>query len=87
MVEAQVSQEKVAKERLPSVGNGADISSPSRGVQDHLGRVLNLEFKVWNLRWDLEGQRLLHLKGNKMDVYVASNLPRMEGVANRWTRA
>ena len=57
------------------------------GIQYRLGRVRNLDFKVWNWRWDLEGQRMLHLKGNNMDVYVASNLPRMEGVANRWTRA
>ena len=61
--------------------------APAGGIQDCLGRVLNLDCKVWNWRWDLEGQRLLHLKGDKMDVYVASNLPRMEGIANRWTRS
>ena len=34
----------------------------------------------------MEGQCLLHLKGNKMDVYVDSNLLRMNGAANRWAR-
>ena len=35
----------------------------------------------------MEGQHLLHLKGDKMDECVTSNLPRMKGVTNRWTRA
>ena len=60
---------------------------PAGGIQDCLGRVLNIDCKVWNWRLDVEGQRLLHLEGDKMDVYVDSNLPMMEGVANRWTRA
>jgi hypothetical protein len=60
---------------------------PAGGIQDRLGRLRHLDYKVWDWRWDMDGQRLLHLKGENMDVYVASNLPRMEGVANRWTRA
>ena len=60
---------------------------PAGGIQDWLDRVLHLDYKVWDWRWDLKGQHLLHLRGDKMDECVVSNLPRMEGVANRWTRA
>ena len=75
LVQAQISQGERTTQRLPSVGSCA--------VQDHLGRVQYLDYNMWNWRWDTEGQHLLHLKGDKIDVYIVSNLPRTEGVANR----
>ena len=50
---------------------------PAGGIQDRRGQVLHLDYKVWDWRWDLEGQHLLHLKGDNMDEYDAPNLPRM----------
>ena len=43
-------------------------------------------YKIWNWRWDLEGKRLIHFKGEVMDVYRPSSLPRMVNAVNRWTR-
>ena len=49
--------------------------------------MLHLDYKVWDWRWDFEGQRLPPLQGDKMNEYFVSNLPRVEGVANIWTRS
>ena len=59
---------------------------PIGGISDKLGRLNDKGCKIWDWRWDLEGRRLLHFKGDGMDIYRPSTLPRMENVANRWTR-
>ena len=59
---------------------------PAGGIPDRLGRLTHNGYKIWNWRWDIEGRRLIHFKGDVMDVYRPSNLPRMVNVANRCTR-
>ena len=59
---------------------------PAGGIPDRLGRLKHKGYKIWNWRWDLEGKRLIHFKGEVMDVYRPSSLPRMVNVVNRWTR-
>ena len=53
------------------------------GVQDKLGRWIHQGYKIWDWRYDLEGSRLLHIKGKSMDVYVPSNLPGTRDTPNR----
>jgi hypothetical protein len=44
--------------------------------------------KVWDWRYDEEGGRVLHLKGNGvMDVYTPSLVPGFETLPNCWTRS
>ena len=59
---------------------------PSVGVPDRLGRLRRESPKIWDWRWDVEHQRLLHYVGNKMDVYKPTNVLRHRGTRNRWTR-
>ena len=59
---------------------------PAGEIPDRLGLVTHIGYKIWNWKWDLEGRRLIHFKGDVMDVYRPSSLPRMVNVANRWTR-
>ena len=59
---------------------------PAGWIPDMLGQLTHNGYKIWNWRWYLEGRRLIHFKGDVMDVYRPSNLPRMVNVANRWTR-
>ena len=47
---------------------------PAGGIPDRLGRLTHNGYKIWNWRWDLEGRRLIHFKGDIMDVYRPSNL-------------
>ena len=61
--------------------------APAGGIQDRLGRLTHSGYKVWNRRYDLENERLLHAVDGKTDMYTPSNLPRMIGTANRWTRS
>ena len=61
--------------------------APAGGIQDRLGRLTHSGYKVWNWRYDLENGRLLHAVDKKTDVYTPSNLSRMIGTANRWTRS
>ena len=56
------------------------------GVQDKLGMWIHQSYKIWDWRYDLEGSRLLHMKGKSMDVYVPSNLPGTRDTPNRWIR-
>ena len=58
---------------------------PAGGIPDRLGRLTHNGYKIWNWRWDLEGRRLIHFKGDVMDVYRPSNIHQMANVANRWT--
>ena len=59
---------------------------PIGGIPDRLGRLTHDGYKVWDWRWDQDRNRLLHSKGNTMDVYKHSNLPRFSNTPNRWTR-
>ena len=59
---------------------------PAGGIPYRLGLLTNKGYKIWNWRWDLEGKRLIHFKGEVMDDYRPSSLPRMINVVNRWTR-
>ena len=59
---------------------------PDGGITDSLGRLKHKGYKIWNWRWDLERKRLIHFKGDVMDVYRPSSLHRMVNVVNRWTR-
>ena len=48
---------------------------PAGGIPDRLGRLTHNGYKIWNWRWDLEGKRLIHFKGDVMDVYRPSIFP------------
>ena len=56
------------------------------GIPDMIRRLTHNGYKIWNWRWDLEGNRLIHFKGDVLDVYRPSSLPRMVNVVNRWTK-
>ena len=59
---------------------------PAGGIPDRLGRLTHKGYKIWNWRWDLEGKRLIHFKGDVMYVYTPSNIPQMINVVNRWNK-
>ena len=59
---------------------------PIGGIPDRLGRLTHDGYKVWDWRWDQDRNRLLHSKGDTMDVYKHSNMPRFSNTPNRWTR-
>ena len=59
---------------------------PVGGIPDRLGRITHKGYNIWNWRWDIEGKCLIYFKGDVMDVYRPSSLPRMVNVVNRWTR-
>ena len=59
---------------------------PAVGIPDRLGRLTDNGYKICNWRWYLERGRLIHFKGEVMDVYRPSSLPRMVNAVNRWTR-
>ena len=48
---------------------------PIGGIPGRLGRLNDKGYKIWDWRWDLEGRRLLHFKGDVMDIYRPSTLP------------
>ena len=59
---------------------------PLGGVADRLGRLTHAGYKIWDWRWDQEQRQLLHHRGDTMDIYKHSNLPRVRNTPNRWTR-
>ena len=59
---------------------------PIVGIQDKLGRWLHESCNIWDWKFDLENKKLMYLKGDRMDVYVPSNLPGTRSTANRWVR-
>ena len=59
---------------------------PIRGIPDRLGRLNDKGYTICDWTWYPEGRRLLHFKGDVMDIYRPSKLPRMENVANRRKR-
>ena len=62
-------------------------SVPEGVIKNRLSRMQQFDYTIWKWRWDSATELLLHLKGDRMEIHVPSNLPRMEGVANRWTRS
>ena len=59
---------------------------PPVGVADTLGPLSPESPKIWDWRWDISNQRLLHYVDGTMDVYKPTNVPRHRGARNRWTR-
>lgn len=59
---------------------------PSTGINDRLGPLSTAGHKLWPWRFDIEKGILMHIKGNLMDVYKQSLLPRYQNVRNRYTR-
>ena len=59
---------------------------PSTGIPDRLGPMRVVSHKLWPWRHDVEEGTLVHVKGELMDVYKPSQLPRYRNVRNRWTR-
>ena len=86
MVHAKVSQVKPTNKDFQLWRMALRQIVPAGGIPDRLGRITHKGYKIWNWRWDLEGKRLIHFKGEVMDVYRPSSLPRMVNVVNRWTR-
>ena len=44
-------------------------------------------YTLWDWRYDLENERVLHLLGDKMNIYTPSNLAGTRRLANRWVRS
>ena len=44
-------------------------------------------YKLWDWRYDLENERVLHLLGDKMKIYTPSNLSGTRKLANHWVRS
>ena len=61
--------------------------APPGGIPDRLGAFRHEGHKVWPWRLDATNGRLLHLRGDQMDVYAPSTEPRYANLANRWSRA
>ena len=59
---------------------------PSTGINDRLGPLIADGHKLWSWRYDIERGDLMHIKGDLMDVYRQSQLPRYQNVRNRYTR-
>ena len=59
---------------------------PNVGIADRLGPLGPDSPKIWDWRWDISRQRLLHYVDGKMDVYKPTNVLRYRGTRNRWTR-
>ena len=53
---------------------------------DRLGNFKAPPHKIWDWRLYNEDTRLLHIKGEVMDVYRPSQVGRYATTPNRWTR-
>ena len=52
-----------------------------------LGKFKDKSFKIWDYRYDEDKMEILHLKGNVMDVYTKSLVPRYSTRSNCFTRS
>ena len=60
----------------------------SRHAATKLGRFVLVGHKIWDWRYDVENNRVLHRHGDgTMDVYTPSLVPRFVSCPNCWTRA
>ena len=59
---------------------------PVGGFFDKLGKSMHDGYKVWDWEYDLENERVLHLLGDKMDMYTPLNIAGTRRTANRWIR-
>ena len=57
------------------------------GNADTLGKLTHDSYKAWDWRYDFKNERVLHLLGDKMDIYTSSNLAGSRRTANRWIRS
>ena len=60
---------------------------PVEGIADKLGKLMHDGYKVWDWRYDFENEIVLHLRGDKMNIYTPSNLAGTRRTANRWIRS
>ena len=61
--------------------------APAGSVNDRIRGFTSQGHKIWDWRLDHENQRLLHLKGEVMDVNTKSLVRGHSRRANRWTRS
>jgi hypothetical protein len=54
-------------------------------IKRRLGKFKYKSFKIWDYRYDEEKMQILHLKGNVMDVYTKSLVPRYSTRSNCFT--
>ena len=56
-------------------------------IRRRVGKFNLKSFKIWEYRYDEERNQILHLKGNVMDVYTPSLVPRYSNRPNCFTRS
>jgi hypothetical protein len=56
-------------------------------MQDRNGRFVSKSHKVWDWQYHKESNHLLHIKGQVMDIYTPSLVPRHANRPNCWTRS
>ena len=56
-------------------------------IKRRLGKFKDKSFKIWDYRYDEDKMQILHLKGNVMDVYTKSLVPRYSTRSNCFTRS
>jgi hypothetical protein len=61
--------------------------APRGRVDRRIDGFLTKGHKIWEWRYDEEAQRVYHLKGNVMDIYTPSAVPRLTRRRNCWTRS
>ena len=49
---------------------------PVGGIADKLGKLMHGGYKVWDCRYNLENERVLHLLGDKVGINTSSDLAR-----------
>ena len=59
---------------------------PEGGIMDILGNFKEPGHKVWEWRLDNDKTRLLHIKGEVMDIYKPLRVRRYATTSNRWTQ-
>lgn len=61
--------------------------APAGRINDRLRGFMSIGHKIWDWRLDEENQRVLHLKGDVMDIYTKSLVPGHSRRVNHWTRS
>ena len=56
------------------------------GIMDRIGNFKAHPYKIWQWILDNEDTRLLHIKGEVMDMYKPLQVGRYATTPNRWTR-
>ena len=66
--------------------NALNRLTPGGRLADRLGRDIIQSQKLWEWRYDLDCNELLHVRGRLMDIYHVSSIPRYANTPNRFSK-